>query len=130
MAQPNRDPAGSSDIIDDALRLVDALQRKLIIAGVRRGVSGATSQPQRKGDVWEEAVKEAPGREEPALDQMIGIVRTAGPQVAEHIGRAGSVLFGALGEAWGVVERSRRQAEQQRRDGGSDGPPPAIPRAD
>ncbi|MDS1268700.1 hypothetical protein RIF23_00155 [Lipingzhangella sp. LS1_29] len=109
----DRETNASTDIIDDALRLVDTLQRKLIVAGVRRGVSGTTSAP-AKGDVWEEAVKEEPRQEDPPLDQLVQIARTAAPEVAGHLGRAGSTLLGALGESWQVVERSLRQAEQQR----------------
>ena len=48
----NEDP----DPIDDALRLVGTLQRKLLAAGVRRGVSAVTNPP-TKGDVWEEAIQ-------------------------------------------------------------------------
>ncbi|GAB3205607.1 hypothetical protein ACQEU5_01215 [Marinactinospora thermotolerans] len=118
MAQPNRDPAPSSELIDEALRLVDALQRKLIIAGVRRGVTNVVSTPPPpKGDVWEQAVAEQTRRDEPPLDQVIDIVRTAAPQVVGHLGRAGSVLVGAVGQAWDVFERAREQAERERRNG-------------
>ncbi|MDA8368489.1 MAG: hypothetical protein M0026_01290 [Nocardiopsaceae bacterium] len=107
MAEPNRESAGSQDIIDDALRMVDALQRKLIVAGVRRGVSSAVSPPPRKGDVWEEAIRyESAQPEPPALEQLMGIVRTKGPEVAGHLGRAGVSLAGAIGETLGVVGRA------------------------
>jgi hypothetical protein len=125
MAEPNRDSTGSQEIIDDALRLVDALQRKLIIAGVRRGVSSAVSAPPRKGDVWEEAIRrEQPEPERPPLEQFFGIVRTKGPEVAGHLGRAGLALFGAIGETAGVVERALQRTGERARDraDGSQGP--------
>ncbi|MFC4561530.1 hypothetical protein ACFO4E_06655 [Nocardiopsis mangrovi] len=110
MAEPNRD-SGSQDMIDDALRLVDALQRKLIIAGVRKGVSAATSPPPRKGDVWEEAIRqEQPEPERPPLEQFFGIVRAKGPEVAGHLGRAGFAFVGAVGETIGVVERALQRS--------------------
>ncbi|CAM3675958.1 hypothetical protein NOGI109294_08550 [Nocardiopsis gilva] len=117
MAEPNRD-TGSQDIIDDALRLVDALQRKLIIAGVRRGVSSVTSPPPPKDDVWGEAIRlEQPPEEEP-LDRLAGIVRTAAPEVVGHLGKAGAALFGALGETWDVVEKSleKQRADRERQE--------------
>ncbi|MFC7741656.1 hypothetical protein ACFQXA_12790 [Nocardiopsis composta] len=111
----DRENAASADIIDDALRLVDALQRKLIVAGVRKGVSAATSPPPRTGDVWEEAIRaEQPQPEEPPLDRFVGVVRTAAPEIAGHLGRAGAALFGALGETWRIVEG---EFERQRREG-------------
>ncbi|MBB6172541.1 hypothetical protein HNR23_002601 [Nocardiopsis mwathae] len=121
MAEPNRD-TGSQDIIDDALRLVDALQRKLIIAGVRRGVSSVTAPPPAKDDVWGEAVRlEQPQPEQEPLDRLAGIVRTAAPEVVGHLGKAGAALFGALGETWDVVERSlekqRMEREHREREG-------------
>lgn len=105
--------SNSTDIIDDAIRLVDTLQRKLVVAGVRRGVSAATSAP-GQGDVWEEAVKEESQRDEPPLDQLMGIARSAAPEVAGHLSRAGASLLGALGESWQVLERSMRESGQQR----------------
>ncbi|WP_344968933.1 hypothetical protein [Salinactinospora qingdaonensis] len=132
MAEPNRDSAGSQDIIDDALRLADALQRKLIVAGVRRGVGNTTATPPpSKGDVWEEAVREPEEEEPPALEQVIDIARSAGPEVAGHLGRAGGTLLNALGQAWQVVERSleqERARREQRDDHGSGEPPPQLPR--
>ncbi|RCV47355.1 hypothetical protein, partial [Marinitenerispora sediminis] len=115
MARPDGDSAGSPDIIDDALRMVGAVQRRLIVAGVRRGVAGATSSS-RTPDVWEQAVREEPGREEPALDQLLGIVRTKGPEVAGHLGRAGVALVGALGETAAVIGRSIERAQRERPD--------------
>ncbi|TDQ52510.1 hypothetical protein [Actinorugispora endophytica] len=109
MAQPNRDQGGSSEVIDDALRLVDALQRKLIIAGVRRGVASVTSPPPRKGDVWEQAVKEEPRPDGPVLDQVIGIARDTLPELGRHLGAAGSLVFGAMGRTLTAVERSLQQ---------------------
>ncbi|MDA0565434.1 hypothetical protein LG943_14080 [Streptomonospora sp. S1-112] len=122
MAEPNRDSTGSQgsqDIIDDALRLVDALQRRLIVAGVRRGAAGPSSAPPRKGDVWEEAVREQHPEPEPnPVEQLLGIAREKGPEVAGHLGRAGMALAGALGETFKVVEttleRRAREAAAQR----------------
>ncbi|MBV2362406.1 hypothetical protein ACFPZ0_15565 [Streptomonospora nanhaiensis] len=135
MAEPNRDSTGSQDIIDDALRLVDALQRRLIVAGVRRGAAAPSSAPPRKGDVWEEAVREQYPEPEPTpVEQLLGIAREKGPEVVGHLGRAGMALAGALGETFKVVEstlerRSREAAARRgdtRADSGS-GADPADP---
>ncbi|MFC7330368.1 hypothetical protein [Marinactinospora rubrisoli] len=116
MARPNGDPAGSPDIVDDALRLVGAVRRRLIVAGVRRGVASATGGTPRTPDVWEQAVREEQRQDEPALDQLLGIVRTKGPEVAGHLGRAGVVLVGALGETWTVIGRSIERAQREREE--------------
>ncbi|GLU46075.1 hypothetical protein [Nocardiopsis ansamitocini] len=116
MAQPTPDSGNSSDIIDDALRLVDALQRKLIIAGVRKGVSSIASPPPHKGDVWEEAVKEEPATPPPLLDQVVGIARTTLPEVGRHLGQAGTLMFGAFGRTLSAVERSFQENAARRSD--------------
>ena len=113
-----RDPGASADLIDDAIRLVDSLQRKLIIAGVRKGVSTVASPPPRTGDVWEQAIREEQQPPpEPALDRLAGVVRTAAPEVAGHLGRAGMALFGAVQESWRIAsdefERQRREREER-----------------
>lgn len=108
MAQPNRDQTGPAEVIDDALRLVDALQRKLIVAGVRRGAAGVLSTPPRKGDVWEEAVKEEQAPDGPVLDQVVGIARETLPEVGRHLGAAGALVFGAMGRTLTAVERAIR----------------------
>ncbi|KOX23404.1 hypothetical protein [Nocardiopsis sp. NRRL B-16309] len=104
--EPGRGEA--PDLIDDALKLVDGLQRKLVTAGVRRGVGAVTSAP-RKGDVWEEAIRLETKPERPAVEELFDIVRTSAPEVAGHLGRAGLALAGALGRTWDVVERSLEQ---------------------
>lgn len=130
MTEPNRGSGSSQDIIDDALRMVDALQRRLVTAGVRRGVSGGNASEQGKGDVWQEAVREEPTRPRPPLEELADIARSTAPEVAGHLGRAGMTLFGALGEAWQVIDRSRR-AEQDRPSGrGPESEPPSIDRGD
>ncbi|WP_046471016.1 hypothetical protein [Allosalinactinospora lopnorensis] len=131
MAEPNRDSASSQNIIDDALRLVDAVQRKLIVEGVRRGISGTNASPPSKDDVWAEAVKqERSGPERPPLEELMGIVRTAGPQVVGHLGRAGATLAGALGESLGVLERTlqHRAEEAQHAEESGDRPATGGPR--
>lgn len=100
----NEDP----DPIDDALRLVGTLQRKLLAAGVRRGVSAVTNPPP-KGDVWEEAIRMETEQERPPLEELADIVRKSAPEVAGHLGRAGLSLADALGRTWGVVERGLEQ---------------------
>ncbi|MUL40928.1 hypothetical protein FZ103_06965 [Streptomonospora sp. PA3] len=110
MAEPDRDAdrtdSGSQDIIDDALRMVDSLQRRLLVAGVRRGATAASAPP-RKGDVWEEALKyEQPQPQPSPLEELMGIARKKGPEVAGHLGRAGIAVVGAVGETLGVVERA------------------------
>ncbi|WP_461000560.1 hypothetical protein [Streptomonospora sediminis] len=113
MAEPDRDTGrstdrnnGSQDIIDDALNMVDALQRRLISAGVRRGAAAAAAPP-RKGDVWEEAIKyEQPQPEPSPVQELFGIARKKGPEVVGHLGRAGIAAVGAFGETLGVVERA------------------------
>ncbi|GAA4927548.1 hypothetical protein GCM10023224_03260 [Streptomonospora halophila] len=123
MAEPDRgtdrtdkDGNGSQDIIDDALRMVDTLQRRLLVAGVRRGAAAATAPP-RKGDVWEEAVKyEQPRPAVSPVDELLGIARKKGPEVVGHLGRAGIAVVGAVGETLGVVERAleRRTPDPER----------------
>lgn len=113
-----------SDLLDDAVRLVDDLQRKLFAAGVRRGVGAMTQPPQGKGDVWEEAIRLESDDQRPPLEEFLDIVRTSGPEVAAHLGRAGLAVAGALGRTWGVVERSLEQGRDhgdQGRNPGGDG---------
>ena len=94
------------DIIDDALRLVDGLQRKLLIAGVKRGV-GTVTAPPPKGDVWEEAIRLETGPEpRPVLEEVLGIVRESAPEIAGHLGRAGLGVVSAFGRTLGALERS------------------------
>lgn len=102
----------SPDLIDDALRLVDSLQRKLLVAGVKRGV-GAVTNPPPKGDVWEEAIRAETKEERPPAEEIVEIVRKSAPEVAGHLGRAGMSLAGALGRTWGVVERSFEQGKEE-----------------
>ncbi|MFJ9556452.1 hypothetical protein ACIRPH_21765 [Nocardiopsis sp. NPDC101807] len=97
------------DLIDDALRLVDTLQRRLLVAGVKRGVGAVTSPPPSKGDVWEEAIRLESEEERPPLEEVLDIVRRSAPEVAGHLGRAGLAAFDAFGRTWGVVERSLEQ---------------------
>ncbi|MBR8742419.1 hypothetical protein [Nocardiopsis sp. MG754419] len=109
--------ADNPDLIDDALRLVDSLQRKLLAAGVRRGVDAVTN-PQPKNDVWEEAIRMESDQRRPPLEELADIVRKSAPEVAGHLGRAGLSLADALGRTWGVVEREwdhgRAEAERAR----------------
>ncbi|MFD0802792.1 hypothetical protein ACFQZU_15895, partial [Streptomonospora algeriensis] len=90
MAEPERDNGrdtgrtdqggnGSQDIIDEALRMVDSLQRRLLVAGVRRGAAAASAPPS-KGDVWEEALKQEQPQPSP-MEELMGIARTKGPEV-------------------------------------------------
>ncbi|WP_150243652.1 hypothetical protein [Nocardiopsis quinghaiensis] len=104
------------DLVDDALRMVDSLQRRLLAAGVRRGVSAVTSPPPSKGDVWEEAIRMESDQQRPALEEVLDIVRTSAPEVAGHLGRAGLAMVGALGRTWDVVERSLEQTRTDAAD--------------
>ncbi len=117
--EAGREGGASAELIDDAIRLVDTLQRKLIIAGVRKGVSTVASPPPRTGDVWEQAVREEQAPQEAPLDRLAGVVRTAAPEVAGHIGRAGVTLFGALQESWRIAgeEFARQRREREEREG-------------
>ncbi|WP_236567729.1 MULTISPECIES: hypothetical protein [unclassified Nocardiopsis] len=122
-ADRNRGPdsgRAEPDLIDDALGLVDSLQRRLLSAGVRRGVRAVTSPPPGKGDVWEEAIRLESGRRRDPLEEVLDIVRTSAPEVAGHLGRAGLALAGALGRTWGVVERSLEEGRAQARRDGSE----------
>ncbi|MGQ4270198.1 hypothetical protein [Nocardiopsis changdeensis] len=102
----------TGDIIDDALRIVDGLQRRLLIAGVKRGV-GAVTSPPPKGDVWEEAIRlETEPEPRPLVEEVLGIVRESAPEIAGHLGRAGLGMVGALGRTLGALERS---LERERR---------------
>ncbi|WP_017546533.1 hypothetical protein [Nocardiopsis prasina] len=100
------------DLIDDALRLVDTLQRRLLVAGVKRGVSAVTSPP-AKGDVWEEAIRVETQEQRPPLEEFVEIVRRSAPEVAGHLGRAGLSFADAVGRTWGVVERSFEQGREE-----------------
>lgn len=97
------------ELIDEALKLVDNLQRKLLTAGVRRGVSAVTSPPPSKGDVWEEAIRLESEQRRPVLEEVLDIVRSSAPEVVGHLGRAGLAMAGALGRTWSVVEHSLEQ---------------------
>lgn len=110
--RPNGNRSDNPDLIDDALRLVDSLQRKLLVAGVKRGV-GAVTNPPPKGDVWEEAIRTEGREERPPLEEFTEIVRKSAPEVAGHLGRAGLSLADALGRTWGVVERSFEQGREE-----------------
>ncbi|TQN32014.1 hypothetical protein FHX37_1939 [Haloactinospora alba] len=115
MVDEDRQTDGSQDIIDDALHLAEALQRKLVVAGMRRSPSSPATRAESSGDVWEEAVRrEQPEQQERPLEQLAGIARTAGPEVATHLFRAGSTLFTALNQGWGVLERTLEEQRNQR----------------
>ncbi|GHC91925.1 hypothetical protein GCM10007079_39760 [Nocardiopsis terrae] len=114
-AGPGRPSSGrpdGPDLIDDALRLVDSLQRKLLVAGVKRGVSAVTNPPP-KDDVWEEAIRMETTQERPPLEEFVEIVRRSAPEVAGHLGRAGMSFADAVGRTWGVVERSFEQGREE-----------------
>ncbi|WP_017581702.1 hypothetical protein [Nocardiopsis valliformis] len=111
--RPNNGRSDQPDLIDDALRLVDSLQRKLLVAGVKRGVSAVTSPPPKKGDVWEEAIRAETQQERPPLEEFVEIVRKSAPEVAGHLGRAGLSLASAVGKTWGVMERSFEQGREE-----------------
>jgi hypothetical protein len=100
------------DLVDDALRLVDTLQRRLLVAGVKRGVSAVTNPP-AKGDVWEEAIRVETQEQRPPLEEFVEIVRRSAPEVAGHLGRAGLSFADAVGRTWGVVERSFEQGREE-----------------
>ncbi|MFB8765105.1 hypothetical protein [Nocardiopsis alba] len=118
-AARDRSRSDGPDLIDDALRLVDTLQRRLLVEGVKRGVGAVTSPPPKK-DVWEEAIRIETDQRRPPLEEFVDIVRTSAPEVAGHLGRAGLTLADALGRTWGVVERTieegREEAERLRRE--------------
>lgn len=125
MADQDRQTDDPQDIIDDALHLAETLQRKLVVAGMRRTPSSSRTRPESSGDVWEEAVKrEQPEQQEKPLDQLAGIARTAGPEVATHLFRAGSTLFTALNQGWGVLERTLEEQRNQGSDSQGSGEEP------
>src|SRR5699024_6913832 len=109
------------DLIDDALKLVDNLQRKLITAGVRRGVGAVTSAPS-KGDVWEEAIRLEDPQHKPPLEEFGEIVRRTVPEVAGHLGRAGLALADAVSSTWGVLERGLEQGRSDVEASGESSP--------
>lgn len=113
------------DLVDDALRLVDDLQRKLLRAGVKRGVTAAASPAAKKDDVWGEAIRlETEQKPRPPMEEVWEIVRTSGPEVAGHLGRAGLSLAAAVGRTWGVVEKSIEQGREEAKassESGQDG---------
>ncbi len=111
----------SPDLIDDALKLVDNLQRKLITAGVRRGVGAVTSAP-AKEDVWEEAIRLEDPRHKPPLEEFGEIVRRTVPEVAGHLGRAGLALADAVSSTWDVLERGLEQSRSDAEAPGESSP--------
>lgn len=110
---------GPPDLIGDALNLADKLQRKLVTAGVKRGVDVVTSAP-AKGDVWEEAIRLEDPQQKPPLEEFADIVRRSAPEVAGHLGRAGLALADAVGSTWSVVERSLEQAREEAKPSAED----------
>jgi hypothetical protein len=124
MAQPDgdRESAGTQDIIDDALRLVDELQRRLLAAGVRRGVAAATAAPS-KGDVWEQAVREDSGHRSSCemcpICRLMDALREQGVDVGGLMDRAGSSLRTAAEELRSAYERTQSE-NGERRSAGSD----------
>ncbi|GAA3975393.1 hypothetical protein [Thermobifida alba] len=108
MASSNRDQGSSTEIIDEALRLVDTLQRRLLTAGVRRQVNNLTSPPPRANDVWAEAIRQETEPEAPVADQLLDIARETLPQVGRHLSAAGALVFGAMSRSLSAVERSLR----------------------
>jgi len=111
----------SSDLIDDALKLVGNLQRKLITAGVKRGVGAATSAPSKE-DVWQEAIRLEDPQHKPPLEEFGEIVRRTVPEVAGHMGRAGLALADAVSSTWGVLERSLEQSRSDAEASGEGSP--------
>ncbi|WP_232306723.1 hypothetical protein [Thermobifida cellulosilytica] len=108
MASSNRDQGSSTEIIDEALRLVDTLQRRLLAAGLRRQVNNVTSPRSREEDVWAEAVKPEPEPEVPVADQVLAIARETLPEVGRHLSAAGALVFDAMSRSLSAVERSLR----------------------
>ncbi len=104
MTTENKD----GDIVDDALRLVDTLQRRLLAAGVK-----SVTAPPKRDDVWGEAIRLESGRERPPAEEVLDIVRTAVPEVAGHLGRAGVAAASALGRTWDVFERSLERTRRE-----------------
>ena len=111
----------SPDLIDDALKLVDNLQRKLITAGVRRGVGAVTSAPSKE-DVWQEAIRLEDPQHKPPLEEFGEIVRRTVPEVAGHLGRAGLALADAVSSTWGVLERGLEQGRSDVEASGESSP--------
>ncbi|QVQ55193.1 hypothetical protein J4H86_05455 [Spiractinospora alimapuensis] len=118
MTEPNRDRENgtTNDIIDDALRMVESLQRKLLVAGVRRGVSAATAAPS-KGDVWEEAVSDAPDHRSSCeycpICKAMDAMRASGVDVSGSMDRVATTLRAAADELWATYERSRPAPDEK-----------------
>ena len=101
----NQDP---SEIIDEALRLVDAVQRRLLTAAIRRQVQNAASPPPRSDDVWAEAIRQETEPEAPLTDQVLDIARETLPEIGRHLSAAGALMFDAMSRSLSAVERSLR----------------------
>ncbi|WP_017609724.1 hypothetical protein [Nocardiopsis xinjiangensis] len=109
-----RNRPAEPDPIGSVLGLVDDVQRRLLSAGLKRGVGAAVSGSKEE-DVWGEAIRLEAPEPRPAAEEVFDIVRKAAPEVAGHLGRAGLSLADAVGRTWGVLERSLEQAREEGR---------------
>lgn len=100
---------GATEILDEALRLVDAVQRKLLTAAVRRHVHNVASPPPHSDDdVWAEAIRQETAPEPPLADQVLDIARETLPEIGRHLSAAGALMFDAMSRSLSAVERSLR----------------------
>jgi hypothetical protein len=103
----------SDSVLDEAVRLMEGLRRRV----VRGAVRGAVAGPRDAGDVWSRATREdhfdhiATGSAECRLCPIcrtIAAARNSGPDVVDYVMDAGESLMAAAREAAAAYERSRR----------------------
>lgn len=91
-----------NSVVDEAVRLVDALRRRMM--------SGGSS-----GDVWAEATSDAWGEHVATgapecrycpVCRAIALSRGSGPEVVDHLMRAGESLYAAFREAMAGMDRT------------------------
>jgi hypothetical protein len=120
-------------VLDEAVRLMDGLRRRV----VRGAIRGAVAGPRDSDDVWSKATREdrfdhiATGSAECRvcpICRAIAAARTSGPDVVDYMVDAGESLMAAAREAVSAYERSRRGGATARdagEHGGTGGGRPA-----
>lgn len=105
----------SDSVLDEAVRLMDGLRRRVVRGAIRGAMTGSGSQD--SGDVWSKATSEeqfdhiatgsAECRKCPVC-RAIAAARTSGPDVVDYVVDAGESLVAAAREAVSAYDRSRR----------------------
>jgi hypothetical protein len=114
----------SDSVLDEAVRLMEGLRRRV----VRGAVRGAVAGPRDSEDVWSKATSEDPfdhiatGSAECRacpICRAIAAARSSGPDVVDYMMDAGESLLDAAREARSAYERSWRPRRDEADPGGS-----------